>query len=56
MKTLYEENKKIYYFIYQTEYIFAFIDYPFLRKKTSKSYICVKNGHLPEKTLSLCSL
>lgn len=33
MKTLYEENKKIYYFIYQTEYIFAFIDYPFLRKK-----------------------
>lgn len=54
MKTLYEENKKIYYFIYQTEYIFAFIYYPFLRKKTS--YICVKNGHLPEKTLSLCSL
>lgn len=47
MKTLYEENKKI-------EYIFAFIDYPFLRKKPS--YICVKNGHLPEKTLSLCSL
>lgn len=54
MKTLYEENKKIYYFIYQTEYIFAFIDFPFLRKKPS--YICVKNGHLPEKTLSLCSL
>lgn len=54
MKTLYEENKKIYYFIYQTEYIFAFIDYPFLRKKTS--YIYVKNGHLPEKTSSLCSL
>lgn len=54
MKTLDEENKKIYYFIYQTEYIFAFIDYPFLRKKTS--YICVNNGHLPEKTLSLCSL
>lgn len=54
MKTLYEENKKIYYFIYQTEYIFAFIDYPFLRKKTF--YINAKNGHLPEKTLSLCSL
>lgn len=38
MKTLYEENKKIYYFIYQTEYIFAFIDYPFLRKKTFYIY------------------
>lgn len=55
MKTLYEENKKIYYFIYQTEYIFAFIDYPFLRKK-NLLYLCKKNGHLPEKTLSLCSL
>lgn len=41
MKTLYEENKKIYYFIYQTEYIFAFIDYPFLRKKTLL-YLCKK--------------
>lgn len=54
MKILYEENKKIYYFIYQIEYIFVFIDYLFLRKKFF--YICVKNGYLLEKILSFCSL
>lgn len=54
MKILYEENKKIYYFIYQIEYIFVFIDYLFLRKKIF--YIYVKNGYLLEKILSFCSL
>lgn len=42
MKTLYEENKKIYYFIYQTEYIFAFIDYISIFKKKNLLYLCKK--------------